>query len=144
MKKIIILLVVAGMILGVLGANSNLLPSFSKQSTAGDSSAERAFENRQSDIQVRGTGVVTLIFPDDNIGSRHQKFILKLLSGQTLLISHNIDLAPRLDSLSTGDTVEFYGEYEWNAKGGVVHWTHQDPRGKHVGGWLKHNGSTYQ
>ena len=144
MKKIIILLVVAGMILGVLGANSNLLPSFSKQSTAGDSSAERAFENRQSDIQVRGTGVVTLIFPDDNIGSRHQKFILKLLSGQTLLISHNIDLAPRLDSLSTGDTVEFYGEYEWNAKGGVVHWTHHDPRGKHVEGWLKHNGSTYQ
>jgi hypothetical protein len=40
--------------------------------------------------------------------------------------------------------IQFYGEYEWNNKGGVVHWTHRDPNGHHVGGWLKHNGSTYQ
>ncbi|MBN2864985.1 MAG: DUF3465 domain-containing protein [Thiotrichales bacterium] len=144
MKKILVLVVIAGMLLGVLGANSQLLPSFAKQNTAGDSVVERAFENRQSDVQVQGEGVVIKVLPDDNVGSRHQKFILKLPSGQTLLISHNIDLAPRLDSLSTGDTVEFYGEYEWNAKGGVVHWTHHDPRGKHLNGWLKHNGSTYQ
>jgi len=147
MKKIIVLLVVAGMLLGVLGANSSFMPSFAKQSTvvAGDDTeVGRAFESRSSDVQVRGTGVVIRMLADDNVGSRHQKFILKLSSGQTLLISHNIDLAPRLDLLSTGDTVEFYGEYKWNTKGGVVHWTHSDPRGKHIGGWLKHNGSTYQ
>ena len=40
--------------------------------------------------------------------------------------------------------IEFYGEYEWNEKGGVVHWTHRDPRGNHESGWLKHKGSTYQ
>jgi hypothetical protein len=107
-------------------------------------SIKSAFENHQSDVQVKGSGVVIRILSDDNKGSRHQKFILKLSSGQTILIAHNIDLAPRINSISKGDQVQFYGEYEWNKKGGVVHWTHHDPKGHHTGGWLKHNGSTYQ
>ena len=65
-------------------------------------------------------------------------------SGETVLLSHNIDLAPRIESLKKGDTVEFYGEYEWNEKGGVIHWTHNDPDGSHVAGWIKHQGKTYE
>lgn len=107
-------------------------------------SVKSAYESHQSDVQVKGNGTVIRILKDDNEGSRHQKFILKLPSGQTILIAHNIDLAPRIDSISKGDQVQFYGEYEWNKKGGVVHWTHHDPKGHHTGGWLKHNGSTYQ
>ncbi|WP_432455335.1 MULTISPECIES: DUF3465 domain-containing protein [unclassified Agarivorans] len=107
-------------------------------------SVKSAYENHQSDVQVKGSGTVIRILKDDNEGSRHQKFILKLPSGQTILIAHNIDLAPRIDSISKGDQVQFYGEYEWNEKGGVVHWTHYDPNGRHVDGWLKHNGSTYK
>ncbi len=103
-----------------------------------------AYENRQSDVQVGGSGTVIRTLADDTDGSQHQKFILRLSSGNTLLISHNIDLAPRIESLQVGDTVEFYGEYEWGSRGGVVHWTHHDPVGKHVGGWLKHNGVIYQ
>jgi hypothetical protein len=107
-------------------------------------SIKSAYENHQSDVQVRGSGIVIRILNDDNKGSRHQKFILKLPSGQTVLIAHNIDLAPRINAISKGDQVQFYGEYEWNKKGGVVHWTHHDPQSRHVDGWLKHNGSTYQ
>jgi len=107
-------------------------------------SIKSAYENHQSDVQVKGSGIVVRILNDDNKGSRHQKFILKLSSGQTILIAHNIDLAPKINSISKGDQVQFYGEYEWNKKGGVVHWTHHDPKGHHTGGWLKHNGSTYQ
>lgn len=94
--------------------------------------------------QLSGEGKVVKILPDDQIGSRHQKFILKLASGQTLLIVHNIDLAPRIASLRVGDHVAFNGEYEWNSKGGLVHWTHHDPAKRHPDGWLKHGGRTYQ
>ena len=105
---------------------------------------DHAFENRQSNVQVSGRGEVIKLLPDDTKGSRHQRFILRLASGRTLLISHNIDLAPRIDTLKVGDQVEFFGEYEWNDKGGLVHWTHDDPQGRHVEGWVKHGGTVYQ
>ena len=104
----------------------------------------RAFEQRLSNIQVEGQGVVRRLLSDDNDGSRHQRFILELASGQTLLISHNIDLAPRVVGLRKGETVSFGGEYEWNEKGGVIHWTHHDPRKRHPAGWIKHNRRVYQ
>ncbi len=103
-----------------------------------------AFRNGSSDVQVQGKGVVTRVLSDDTEGSRHQRFILRLASGQQLLVAHNIDLAPRIHKLSKNETVDFYGEYEWNEKGGVIHWTHHDPGGHHVDGWLKHKGQTYQ
>ncbi|AVF74749.1 DUF3465 domain-containing protein [Vibrio alginolyticus] len=111
---------------------------------ANDYKLGQAFENHQSDLQVRGSGTVTRLLPDDNKGSRHQKFILKLDSKQTLLVAHNIDLAPRIPNLKVGDRVQFYGEYEWNKKGGVMHWTHHDPNNRHPHGWLKHNSKKYE
>lgn len=103
-----------------------------------------AFTEQKSGTQVTGEGIVIKLLADDIEGSRHQRFILTLSSGQTLLVAHNIDLAPRLASLKSGDSVAFNGVYEWNAKGGVVHWTHRDPSGRHQAGWLKHAGQTYQ
>ncbi len=103
-----------------------------------------AWANRRSDVQVQGAGTVTRVLSDDNDGGRHQRFILELSSGQTLLIAHNIDLAPRIDALQRGDSVRFFGEYEWNERGGVIHWTHHDPAGRHVGGWLEHAGRRYE
>jgi len=103
-----------------------------------------AFENKLRNIQVTGSGRVKALLKDDLKGSRHQKFILRVPSGHTILIAHNIDLAPRIDSIQKGDRVDFSGEYEWNEKGGVVHWTHHDPDNKHTGGWLKHNGRMYR
>lgn len=111
---------------------------------ANDAELQQAYEARQSNLQVQGDGQVIRILPDDNEGSRHQRFILRLGSSQTLLVAHNIDLAPRINSLAVGDTVEFFGEYEWNSQGGVMHWTHHDPNGRHVDGWLKHRGQIYR
>lgn len=95
-------------------------------------------------MAVQGQGRVIKVLPDDNDGSRHQRFILRLDQDMTLLLAHNIDLAPRLAGLQSGDEVAFSGIYEWNAKGGVVHWTHHDPRGQHKAGWLRYKGSSYQ
>ncbi|EGQ7944556.1 DUF3465 domain-containing protein [Vibrio cholerae] len=117
---------------------------FSVSLHANDAVLQQAYQSQQSDLQVQGFGQVAKVLPDDNDGSRHQKFILKLNSGQTLLIAHNIDLAPRIPNLKVGDSVEFYGEYEWNKKGGVLHWTHKDPQNRHAHGWLKHNGQVYE
>lgn len=112
--------------------------------SANDAALARAIGSRASGVQVQGQGKVIKVLPDDNNGSRHQRFILEIPSGQTLLIAHNIDLAPRIPSLKKGEAVAFHGEYEWNSKGGVIHWTHHDPGGRHVAGWLKHGGRTYQ
>ena len=102
-----------------------------------------AFADHRSGAEVTGQGVVTRILSDDREGSPHQRFILTLPSGQTLLIAHNIALAERIPSLETGDVVQFKGEYEWNPQGGVVHWTHDDPQGRHDAGWLRHDGHSY-
>jgi hypothetical protein len=109
-----------------------------------DDSLNVVIAERRSGVQTEGSGTVIRILADDNDGSRHQRFILRLDSGKTLLIAHNIDLAPRLANLEKGDTVSFSGEYEWNPDGGVIHWTHHDPRGRHVPGWLRHDGRIYQ
>jgi hypothetical protein len=84
--------------------------------------------------------------PDDNKGSRHQKFLVTISDQQTLLFAHNIDLAERIDDLKVGDTVNLEGICI-NPKGGVMHWTHHDPKGaiwiKHQGGWIKKKSALY-
>jgi len=109
-----------------------------------DAALSRAFERHERDVVVEGEGTVSRVLPDDREGSRHQRFILRLASGQTVLVAHNIDIARRIASLEEGDTVAFRGEYVWNAAGGVVHWTHGDPAGRHPAGWIKHQGETYR
>ena len=109
-----------------------------------EATAAQAFEAHQSDVLITGEGVVFRVLRDDTRGDQHQRFILRLADGQTLLVAHNIDLAPRLDGLKRGATVRFRGEYVWNAKGGVLHWTHHDPRGRHPGGFLEYDGRRYQ
>jgi len=146
-KKFLLILIVGIAVYGVVQQapkSFSISSFFSSEISTSDLSLEKAFKNNQSDIQVGGSGKVIKILPDDTQGSRHQKFILKLNSGQTILIAHNIDIAPRISALNVGDHINFYGEYEWNPKGGVVHWTHHDPSGRHEGGWLNHDGKIYQ
>ncbi len=121
-----------------------LLAACSINVQANDQRLKQAYQNHQSDLQIQGSGTVSRVLPDDNKGSRHQKFILRLDSRQTLLVAHNIDLAPRIPNLKVGDVIQFYGEYEWNDKGGVIHWTHRDPGNRHAHGWLKHQGKIYE
>lgn len=94
--------------------------------------------------QVQGSGIVVKLLKDDTNGSQHQKFLLKVSDNITILIAHNIDLAPRVDTIQVGDTVAFKGEYVYTPKGGTVHWTHKDPRGNHESGWLQLNGKKYE
>jgi Protein of unknown function (DUF3465) len=146
LKKYIFVAVVALLVYGYIQDRGTSVPDLSSSNStqSAGSDLQYAYDNRVSDLQVQGEGVVVKVLPDDRKGSRHQRFLLRLDSGQTILIAHNIDLAPRIDRLRKGDTVAFYGEYEWNEKGGVVHWTHHDPGGRHADGWLAHDGMTYE
>lgn len=105
---------------------------------------QNAYDTQQSDIQIQGEGVVIRLLPDDIDGDRHQRFILRVSPIQTVLVAHNIDIADRVPDLQIDGIVKFYGEYEWNVEGGVIHWTHHDPDGYHIDGWLKYNNNTYQ
>lgn len=144
---IILVFVLAGQIgYHQYAALSNLADAAELSALSGNSDAKlaSAYKHRISNLQIEGKGTVVKILPDDNDGSRHQRFIVRLNSGQTLLVAHNVDVAPRILSLKTNDFVRFYGQYEWNKKGGVIHWTHRDTSGSHVAGWIEHNGLLYQ
>jgi hypothetical protein len=154
MKKLLFAIAVIGVIYVVLGGNHGLRDfaephqdrpvGVAIDKTDANGAIRSAFNGRRSGIRVSGEGIVSKLLPDDNDGGRHQRFILTLSSGQTLLVAHNIDIAPRVETLREGDSVAFKGVYEWNAKGGVIHWTHRDPGGKHEAGWVKHAGRTYE
>jgi len=107
----------------------------------GDAALALAFDKHAGDFAVEDRGTVVRVLADDTEGGRHQRFILRLASGQTLLVAHNIDVAPRIDDLVEGDVVEFRGVYEWNDEGGTIH---HDPQGEHAPGWLRHEGRTYE
>lgn len=151
MKKILLIAALAAALYAGYGKISGVPPLATSPATqasaeysSSSNAVQAAFNEQRSGVQVRGEGRVSKLLADDNDGSRHQRFILALSSGQTILVAHNIDLAPRIATLKSGDSVAFNGVYEWNAKGGVVHWTHHDPSGRHQAGWLKHAGQTYQ
>lgn len=95
-----------------------------------------------SRVTVTGSGTVTKLLRDDMKGERHQRFLLDA-GGLSILVAHNIDVGRRVEPLRQGNVIEFRGEYIWNAKGGIVHWTHHDPHGGHAPGWLKRNGQMF-
>ena len=114
-----------------------------RSTTTGEKAILNAYRQQRSNIQVEVSARVKKVLPDDNTGSRHQKCILILPSGHTLLLAHNIDLAQRVP-LEEGDQIELSGEYEYSRQGGVVHWTHHDPNRHHANGWIRVRGKTYQ
>jgi uncharacterized protein DUF3465 len=102
---------------------------------------DQAIRRHAAGVWVDGEGVVERVLRDDLRGRRHQRFVLALPGGDTLLVAHNTQLAERAP-VKIGQAVRFHGRYEWNARGGVVHWTHRDPAGGE-GGWLEVEGRRY-
>ncbi|MEM9386501.1 MAG: DUF3465 domain-containing protein [Pseudomonadota bacterium] len=135
------LLLIAGAVLAVL-ENGGL--SMGNSESAGGPTVESLFAARRSDTWLTVDGRIDRILADDNDGSRHQRFIMRTSSGHTVLVAHNIDLAPRVADIREDDPIRVYGEYEWTDRGGVVHWTHHDPDGDIAGGWVEHRGERYR
>lgn len=139
-KPILLFLLLLLLILGkfFFQEKSSYLPDFPSQQIT------QAYAGRKSNVQVESRGIVVKLLRDDLKGAKHQKFLVKVTNDLTILIAHNIDLAPRINSLKEGEEIFFYGEYEWTSKGGTVHWTHHDPGRRHPDGWIKHKNKVYQ
>jgi len=101
-----------------------------------------AHAQQLSDVMVRTRGRVVLVLPDDTRGVRHQHLLIELEEGFTVKVVHNLDVSTRVPAV-VGETIEVRGEYVYNDKGGLVHWTHRDRDGRHPGGWIRHRGRTY-
>jgi len=96
---------------------------------------EEAFVKKVNDAPVTATGVVTKILPDDTEGVHHQRFVITVHSGHTVLVAHNLERAYRVP-VRTGDKIEAHGSYVWNKYGGLIHNTHHDDESKHEDGWI--------
>jgi len=83
------------------------------------------------------------LLPDDTQGIPHERFLLRLANGTTVLVAHDTARAPRVP-VQPGDIVRIHGEYIWNDKGGVIHWTHHSDTPHHPGGYILLNGQKYE
>jgi len=89
------------------------------------------------------TARIKKLLPDDRKGSKHQRFLLELSNGTTVLVAHNIDMAPYVPA-QAGDIVTVHGEFIWNQRGGVLHWTHHSDTPRHESGYIDFAGNRYQ
>lgn len=94
-------------------------------------------------VEVTVTAPVYKLLRDDNQGIPHQRFLIKLANGSTVLIAHDTNMAPKVP-LSPGCLIRIHGEYIWTDRGGVIHWTHHTDTPRHTGGWIDCNGQRYQ
>jgi hypothetical protein len=117
-------------------------PAIQTPLVMGASGISGLYAQRQSDTMVEFEARVERILADDVEGSRHQRFTLVLTNGHTVLVAHNLDLAERVP-IKVRDLVKVRGEYDYNAQGGVVHWTHRDPGVGTRHGWIEFEGTRY-
>lgn len=145
-KKIKQILGIVALIISAFFAEQ-YLPNQETNNSTSPRTNNRTESNIDKVVAGRKSGQMVLIeariikhLRDDLKGDKHQKMLLKT-GKHTLLLAHNIDIAPRVPA-KEGETIQVKGEYEWNEKGGVIHWTHRS-NNSHPQGWIKYNNKKY-
>lgn len=128
----------------LLGLVAAVLVACSGAAQPDDAAIVQDFQSHRSDVEVTADATVAQVLPDRvSATGTHEQFIIRLTSGDlTLLVEHNLSIAPRAP-VAVGDHVIVHGEYIWNTQGGLIHFTHHDPDGRHEGGFIQENGVTY-
>ena len=119
--------------------------SCSATETPDDAAVCSAYDAARSHVEVIAGGDVARV-----LGIRpgregaHEGFLLRLTSGCRLIVrvQTNTDFTGDIP-LQSGDRVVVKGEYEYYERGGVIHWTHRDPRGHHANGYVVLRGTMY-
>jgi hypothetical protein len=115
--------------------------------SADNAAVYNAWVQKRSYVEVTASGSVARV-----LGTRpgpsgvHTQFLVHLGAGGnglTVRVADNVDMTGRL-AISPGDSVVLRGEYIYDPRGGLIHWTHRDPRGRHEAGYVSINGRYYQ
>ncbi|HUN28938.1 MAG TPA: DUF3465 domain-containing protein [Alphaproteobacteria bacterium] len=99
-----------------------------------------------SDAEVIAQGtVVAMLGTTNGPSGNHEGFLLKLSQQCDLLlrVETNVDITGPVP-LRAGETVTVKGQFEDDPTGGVIHWTHHDPSGHHVAGYVLVDGKYYE
>jgi hypothetical protein len=105
----------------------------------------RAYAHGQSRVEVIADGnVVRLLGTHVGPSGPHEGFLLRLRRGcaLTVRVESSIDFTGPIP-LRAGDAVVVKGEYEYDAFGGVIHFTHRELYGRHAGGYVELHGTYY-
>ena len=104
-----------------------------------------AYSAGRSRVEVVANGTVTRVLGvQAGKESPHEGFLMRLASGCAVVVrvEANTDFTGPIP-LAPGEHVAVKGEYEYYRLGGVIHWTHRDPRGRHEGGYIEAGGRQY-
>lgn len=106
-----------------------------------------AYRAQRSNVEITTSGTVVKVLGVYNGPSgAHENFLVATSPATgcrlTLRVAHNVDIARRIP-LAPGEAVTLHGEYIYDSRGGIMHWTHRDPRGRHQGGYVEANGERY-
>jgi len=116
------------------------------QSAPDNAAVCQAYQAQRSGVEVVAGGRVTRVLGlQSGRVSPHEGFLMNLGSACSTIVrvEVNTDLAGEFP-VAVGDSVVVKGEYEYYSLGGVIHWTHHDPRFRHEGGFIQIGGKTYQ
>jgi hypothetical protein len=133
----------------VLAAAAGCAPASGGGGAPSSANAEiyAAWQQHRSPLEVTASGtVVKVLGIRSGPSGRHEGFLVHLSGNEahdiTIRVEDNIDLTGPIP-LHSGDGVEIRGEYIFDPRGGIVHYTHRDPRGRHPSGYVRVNGRTY-
>lgn len=104
-----------------------------------------AYRAAASHVEVLADGyVVQGLGTQHGPSGEHEGFLLRLRSGCALVVRVETNIAfTGPIPLHDGEYVTVKGEYEYDAGGGVLHWTHRAFRSHHASGYVEAAGRLY-
>ncbi len=116
--------------------------------TSSNGAVYDAWRFHRSRVEVTANGAIARIFgAREGPSGTHLGFLLHLAGseghGLTVRVEDNLDLTGPIP-LDEGEAAIVRGEYIYDSRGGLIHYTHRDPRGRHDAGYVQAGGRIYQ
>ena len=116
--------------------------------TSSNAAVYDAWRFHRSRVEVTASGAVARVLgAREGRSGAHLGFLLHLAGsegrGLTVRVEDNLDLTGPIP-LSEGEFATVRGEYVYDPRGGLIHYTHRDPRGRHDAGYVQAGGRIYQ